>query len=117
MVGSSFASQDGRFWTSTDGLEWTVADAPGLDTAYPRTLVETPAGLVAVGGGEGMAGTAWISEDGVTWESFGDPLDGSYFHSAVVHDGMLLAGGATQAGTPETGIESHAMIWSTPITD
>jgi hypothetical protein len=64
-----------------------------------------------------MAGTAWISEDGVTWESFGDPLDGSYFHGAVVHDGSLVVGGATQAGTLETGIESHAAIWSTPLDD
>jgi hypothetical protein len=117
MVGSSLATQGGRFWTSADGLEWTVVDVPGLQRVYPRTLLETAAGLIAVGGGESMAGTAWISADGRAWEPFGDPLDGSYFHGAVVHDGSLVVGGATQAGTLETGIESHAAIWSTPLDD
>ena len=86
-------------------------------SAYPRTLVETTAGLIAVGGGESMAGTAWISTDGLSWDLFGEPLDGSYFNSAVVHDGTLFVGGATQAGTLETGVESHAAIWSTPLTE
>ena len=117
MVGSSLASQEGRFWTSTDGLEWTIADAPGLETAYPRTLVETPSGVIAVGGGEDMAGTAWISTDGGSWQPFGERLDGSYFNSAFVHDGRLFVGGATQAGTLETGIDAHAMIWSTPLSE
>jgi hypothetical protein len=117
MVGSSLASQGGRFWTSADGLEWRIADAPGLDEAYPRTLVETASGLIAVGGGESMAGTAWISTDGLSWDLFGEPLDGSYFNSAVVHDGTLFVGGATQAGTLETGVEAHAAIWSTPLTE
>jgi hypothetical protein len=64
-----------------------------------------------------MAGTAWISQDGIGWAPFGDPLPGTYFHSGVVHGGALLAFGATQAGTVETGIEAHAMIWSTALTD
>lgn len=117
MVGSSFMGQGGRFWTSADGIDWSIADVPGVEEAYPRTLVHTSNGVVAVGAGENMAGTAWISQDGIGWAPFGDPLPGTYFHSGVVHGGALLAFGATQAGTVETGIEAHAMIWSTALTD
>jgi hypothetical protein len=117
MVGGSFMSQGGRFWTSTDGVAWTIADAPGIDEAYPRNLVHTSSGVVAVGAGEDMAGTAWVSQDGIGWAPFGEPLPGTYFHSGFLHEGALLAFGATQAGTVETGIEAHAMIWSTALTD
>jgi hypothetical protein len=117
MVGSSLASQGGRFWTSSDGLEWTIADAPGLDAAYPRTVVEAPFGLIAIGGGEEMAGATWTSTDGLAWQSFGEPLDGAFLNSALVHEGRLFVGGATQAGTLETGIDAHAMIWSTPLSE
>lgn len=117
MVGSSFQAPGGRIWTSTNGIEWTIADAPGFEGAYPRNVIETPRGLVALGGGEAMAGSAWISPDGIGWESFGEPLPGTYFHSGFVHDGVLLAFGATQAGTVETGMEAHAMIWSTPLSE
>ena len=117
MVGSSFTTQEGRIWTSTDGIDWTVAEAPGLEEAYPRNLVHASNGVVAVGGGQRMAGTAWFSADGIGWEAFGDPLPGTYFHSGVVHEGALLAFGATQAGTLETGIQAHAMIWSTALSE
>jgi len=110
MVGSAFDGSGGRIWTSTDAAEWTLA-VDDVDGAYARSVVLTPAGLVAVGGGEDMEGRAWLSTDGVAWTELGDPLEGTFFTGAVpTADGLLLTGG-TQAGTIETGIVAHAGVW------
>jgi hypothetical protein len=58
-----------------------------------------------------MEGMAWISTDGREWEPLGDPVPNAFFSSGyAANDGLLLTG-ATQEGTLESGIESHATIW------
>jgi hypothetical protein len=115
MVGGTFDGS-GRIWTSTDGATWDLVD---LDMAggFARTLTSTPAGLLAVGSGGDMAGAAWLSTDGRSWEPFGELLPGAYFQSAHVTDDGLLMAGATQAGTLETGVQAHAMIWTATLDD
>ncbi len=116
MVGAALDGSGGRIWTSTDGA---TSDLVDLDMAggFARTLTRTPAGLLAVGGGPEMTGAAWISTDGRSWQSFGDLLPGAYFASAHVTDDGLLTAGATQAGTLETGVEAHAMVWTATLDD
>jgi hypothetical protein len=47
----------------------------------------------------------------VAWSPLGEPLEGAFFAGAhAAADGLLFIG-ATQAGTLETGIQSHAAIW------
>ncbi|MDQ2688944.1 MAG: hypothetical protein M3Y29_01540 [Chloroflexota bacterium] len=118
MVGSSFTGQGGQMWFSEDGVDWELAEvAGGLEGRYARTAVRTPAGIIAVGGSEEMAASAWISTDGRSWEPLGEPHDGAYFNAAYVTDDGLLAMGATQAGAVETGIEAYAMIWTAALDD
>ena len=109
MVGSAFDGSAGRFWHSTDGLEWSLIME--TDGAWPRTLTPTPIGLVAAGNGGEMLGGAWISTDGLAWSPLGEPVEGAYFTGVRATDGGLLFSGATQGGTLETGIEAHAAIW------
>ena len=112
MVGSSFTGEGGRVWYSEDGVTWVPSEVTGgMDGAYARSLAVTPAGLVAVGGNDAMEGMAWVSTDGRTWEPFGVPVPNAFFTSAYATDDGLLLTGATQSGTLETGIESHAMVW------
>jgi hypothetical protein len=116
MVGSSFSGDAGRVWSSDDGLTWELAEvAGGMDGAYARGVAVTPAGLVAVGGNDAMEGMAWISTDGRFWEPLGDPVPGAFFNSAYAADDGLLLTGATESGTLETGIESHALIWTATL--
>lgn len=116
MVGSSFTGEGGRIWHSEDGMTWEPSEvAGGMDGAYARSLAVTPAGLVAVGGNDAMQGLAWISTDGQSWEPFGDPVPNAFFSGAHAEGDSLLVTGATQSGTLETGIQSHAMIWSATI--
>ena len=113
MVGSSFMGEGGRVWFSDDGVAWSLADvAGGMDGSYARSVALTPAGLVAVGGNDAMEGMAWISTDGRSWEPLGEPVPNAFFTGGVFTDAGLLLTGATQSGTLETGIESHAMIWT-----
>jgi hypothetical protein len=116
MAGSAFDGSGGRIWTSTDGLDWSIAhELPG--GAYARSLVLTPAGLVAAGGDGDMQGRAWFSTDGIAWAPLGDPVEGAYFGAAYGTEDGLLFIGATQAGTLETGIQSHAAIWLATLND
>ena len=110
MVGSALDGSDGRIWTSTDGIDWTMA-VETLDGAYARSLAATPNGLVAVGGGDDMRGRAWHSTDGTTWAPLGEPVAEAFFTSAMAVEGGVLVTGATQTGTVETGIDSRAGIW------
>jgi hypothetical protein len=113
MAGSPFDGGGGQIWTSQDGTTWELADADlGGDGAYARTLALTPAGLIATGGGADAAGRAWISADGASWEPLGEPVTGAFFQFAFASGDHLFVGGATQSGTPETGIEAHAMVWT-----
>ena len=118
MTGSSFTGEGGQMWFSTDGLDWQLAEVEGgLDGRYARTAALTSAGLVAVGGGDDMAARTWLSTDGRSWQPVGEPVPGAFFHAAFAMDDGLLAVGATQAGTFETGIEAHAAIWSASLSD
>ena len=115
MVGSSLTSESrGHIWVSDDGLTWELAVAGGMDGRYARPWPHS-AGLVAVGGGPDMSAAAWISTDGHSWQPLGDPEPSAYFQSAVATDDGVLLIGATQTGTLETGIETHAMIWTAEI--
>jgi hypothetical protein len=109
MVGSAFDGSAGRFWHSPDGLDWSLVME--TDGAWPRTLASTPIGLVAAGSGGEMLGGAWVSTDGLAWSPLGEPVEGAFFTGILATDDGLLFGGATQAGTFETGIQAHAAIW------
>ena len=109
MVGSAFAGTGGRFWLSTDGLDWSVVME--TDGAWPRTLTPTPLGLVAAGSAGEQLGGAWLSTDGLDWSPLGEPVEGAYLTGVHAADEGILFSGATQAGTLETGIEAHAAIW------
>ena len=110
MTGSAFDGSGGRMWTSTDGIDWSIAHESS-DGAYARSLVLTPAGVIGVGGDDEMQGRAWFSANGVAWAPLGEPLEGAFFAAAhATADGLLFIG-ATQAGTLETGIQSHAASW------
>lgn len=119
LAGSSLQGEGGRIWFSEDGVDWTVAQVAGMtDGAYARSLVSTPHGLLAVGGGDDMSARAWISGDGRSWVPLGDPVPEAYFNDAfVTDDGTLLVIGATQQGTLETGIEARAMVWVGAVGD
>ena len=109
MVGSAFDGSGGRFWRSTDGVAWSLVME--TDGAWPRTLASTPIGLVAAGSAGEMLGGAWVSTDGLAWSPLGEPVEGAFFTGIHATDEGILFGGATQAGTFETGIEAHAAIW------
>ncbi|HEX7196465.1 MAG TPA: sialidase family protein, partial [Candidatus Limnocylindria bacterium] len=116
MAGSAFDGRGGQIWTSADGMAWELADVSGgMDGTYARSLVATPMGLVAVGGGDDAAARAWISSDGRSWEPLGEPLPDAYFNAAFATDDGLVVAGATQTGTLETGIESHAQLWTAAL--
>ena len=110
MVGSAFDGSGGRIWTSPDGVAWTLA-VDTMDGVYARSLALTPAGLVAVGGGDDMQGRAWLSADGSEWAPLGEPVPESFFTSAFATEDGLLVTGATQTGTLETGIDARAGVW------
>lgn len=109
MVGSAFDGTAGRFWHSTDGIDWSLVLE--TDGAWPRTLTNTPIGLVAAGTAGDMMGGAWVSPDGLAWSHLGELVEGAYFTGVAATDDGLLFSGATQAGTLETGIQAHAAIW------
>jgi hypothetical protein len=112
MVGGSVFESEPRIWTSRDGVAWEVADFSEdlVEASTTRMLVATPFGLLALGG-RGMDGAAWISRDGHSWAPFGETIPNAHFTSAYLTDDTLIVPGATQEGTLETGIETHAMIW------
>lgn len=109
LVGSAFDGSVGRFWHSTDGVEWSLVME--TDGAWPRTLTPTPIGLVAAGSGGEQLGGAWVSTDGLSWSPLGKPVEGAYFTGVHATDEGILFSGATQGGTFETGIEAYAAIW------
>ena len=109
MVGSAFDGSAGRFWHSTDGVEWSLVLE--TDGAWPRTLTQTPIGLVAAGSGGEMLGGAWVSTDGLAWTPLGEPVEGAYLTGVHATDEGILFSGATQSGSFETGIEAYAAIW------
>ena len=118
MVGSSLATGRGGAWFSDDGITWELAEMHGgAGNWYARTITRTPAGLVATGTAGEMHAGAWLSTDGRTWQPFGDPVPNAFFHTAYATDDGLLALGATQDGTLETGIQAHAMLWGATLAD
>ena len=104
-------------WVSTDGVDWTLAEAEGVEEAAARTLTAIDGGLVAVGGGDDMAARAWFTSDGRSWALINAPVPEAYFTSATATDAGLLVAGATQTGTLETGIETHAGVWLVALGD
>ena len=109
MVGSAFDGSAGRFWHSTDGVDWSLVLE--TDGAWPRTLTVTPIGLVAAGTAGDMMGGAWVSTDGLAWTPLGEPVEGAYLTGVHATDEGILFSGATQGGDFETGIEAFAAIW------
>jgi hypothetical protein len=79
------------FLTSTDGIEWSIADQGNLvdfqeyegiedyggvlETAVPRHLIALPGDLLAIGGDHPKWGTPglWSSHDGTTWTVIDSP--------------------------------------------
>jgi hypothetical protein len=105
---------------SPDGLHWTVGqtlDVSGLDTVEPPTsMVESPAGLLAVG--RGFAGTCggppsvaalWTSTDGLNWSRVTLPADFADATVATVDGGSagFVAAGVLKDGTTQ-------VIWTSP---
>jgi hypothetical protein len=89
----------------------------GLEDALVRSVVATPIGYVAVGA-IGTDAAAWRStDDGRTWEPFGEPVTDAYFNDAAATDEGLFLFGATQTGTQETGIDSRSAIWFADLED
>ena len=111
MVGSALDGSGGRIWHSADGLAWTLA-VDDMAGTHARSLAVTPAGFVAVGGGEDMNGRAWSSADGADWTPLGEAVEGAYFTNVVLTGERLLVTGGSQSGTVETGIQAFARIWS-----
>lgn len=115
MTGSAFDGSGGRIWTSPDGVAWELADAD-FEGGAARTLIDAPAGLVALGFRD-MSAVAWVSTDaGRTWAQLGRPIPDAYLSGGFLSDdGVLHLLGGTQEGTLETGITGRAMVWSAPF--
>ncbi|HEX7591537.1 MAG TPA: hypothetical protein VF375_06250 [Candidatus Limnocylindrales bacterium] len=99
---------------SPDGLHWTVGralDVSGLDTVEPPTsVVESPAGLLAVGrgfagvcGGPPSVGALWTSTDGLSWSRVTLPTDFADATIATVDGGStgFVAAGVLKDGTTQ----------------
>jgi hypothetical protein len=118
MVGGSMLGGQAHIWTSDDGIGWELAEVDGgLEDALVRSVIATPIGHVAVGA-IGTDAAAWRStDDGLTWEPFGEPVRDAYFNDVAATDAGLFLFGATQTGTQETGIDSRSAIWFADLED
>jgi hypothetical protein len=100
-----------RFWTSTDGTEWTrLADDPAFDDGRVLSIAAGPAGYVAVGttgpAGRPTGSAVWRSPDGARWTR----IDGS----AVLADGAMasvIAGGPGYLAVGANIESSRALVW------
>ncbi|MGD0248532.1 MAG: hypothetical protein ABSB75_05710 [Candidatus Limnocylindrales bacterium] len=109
---------------SPDGLHWTVGhalDAQGLQYAAIMSVVEGPAGLVAVGRGPGAicggpptVNALWTSTDGLTWSRVTLPPD---FAAASVYTvdggttGYIAAGTLKDGTTQVVWLSSDGSSW------
>ena len=117
MVGSPVTGGPGRAWVSSDSVDWQLAEAEDMEDAAARTLTAIDGGIIAVGGGEDMAGRAWFSTDGHAWSPIGEPQAEAYFQSRAPDRCGPARGRSHADGTFETGIEAHAQIWSVTFDD
>ena len=88
---------DPAFWTSTDGVAWTLAPTPdGAPGAQVRDVIAVDGRLLAVGDLlEAGQAFAWTSDDGVSWE-LGAERDS--FTRALVADVQPFLDGALAVG-------------------
>jgi hypothetical protein len=99
---------------SPDGLHWTVGrtlDVSGLDNGEsPTSVVESPAGLLAVGrgfagicGGPPSVAALWTSTDGLSWSRVTLPTDFADATIATVDGGStgFVAAGVLKDGTTQ----------------
>ncbi|MCU4184124.1 hypothetical protein K6U06_07115 [Acidiferrimicrobium sp. IK] len=116
-------------WISPDGFSWSApslsfpmeAARPDPDGAAVDAVSPTSGGLVAVGGGDGIA-LAWTSVDGRSWTPLGLPASAT---AAAWHPGLVATDGATtliadpDAGVPRllvgTGAVPPAATAATPV--
>jgi hypothetical protein len=107
-------------WTSRDGRAWTqqlTDEDARAGAGCVEDVARTATGLVGVATTDAVAGVAWLSDDGITWERV-DPDTMQDAIVAVVEagpDGTLVAGG---------WIGLEARVWTsmdgrawTPIVD
>ena len=108
MVAARYGS-GGRIWTSPDGVASALA-VDTMDSVYAGSLALTPAGLVAMGGGDDMQGRAWLFRDGSEWAPLGEPVPESSSHRPFPPR-KPLRHRRRQTGTLETGIDARAGVW------
>jgi hypothetical protein len=90
-------SNHAAIWTSGNGRTWTqrLADDVGTGAGCITDLVESPAGVVAVGTSDSIDGRIWLSSDGETW----DRVDPAQMDDTIVvavefgENGLLVAAG------------------------
>lgn len=90
-------------WASPDGETWELSDAPSTPGGL-ADVAHTPAGLIAVGFGDGGTGRIWISADGVTWDQ--------RENDAVFEDASLQAVVAGGPGVVVAGMRPEGpQVW------
>ena len=79
-------------WTSADGDTWTLASttSPFGDGAWVAQVAELDGRFVAVGG-RAETGEAWVSDDGLSWESLALPLGRGGWAVAADARGWVIA--------------------------
>lgn len=127
-VGSDELPENAAVWVSTDGHSWEriesdtfsgTRDDDGLEGSQAMTsIVEGPAGIVAVGWFERRAErdfdpAVWLSPDGREWERIDDPAfvvtGPGYMYSVTTWNGRYVAAGETPG--PVGSNETRPAIW------
>ena len=106
---------DPAFWTSADGVEWTLAATPdGAGTQVRNALALDDGSLVAVGelmqGGQSFA---WVSDDGTSWDLIGpDSFEGALVQDLVAVPGGLIAVGGRNVDDGGVWLSTDGREWA-----
>ncbi|MDH5372659.1 MAG: hypothetical protein OEX97_06915, partial [Acidimicrobiia bacterium] len=103
--------EDRSVWTSTDGVNWDVAESSDASERYLHSTVATADGMKSIGDGQGGQGI-WSSRDGSTWTTdftIGPQDDGQYVWLSALADGPL---GTVAAGTREASYDYRPLTVS-----
>jgi hypothetical protein len=114
--------RDGLAWSRAADGGWRRTELPDALGAYPRRVVATEDGFVAIGRGRraGQEGSqpvasVWTSRDGVEWSS-GVTFDGAEFTDLdSVNDTIAVTG--TQQGIPTVWISRSGGPWDSATID